>query len=56
MDTNATMTGITKCLRKGLYSPLSLCQWIRAPLPLQLALMRLTVRLDRPLRDYLLSR
>jgi hypothetical protein len=50
------MKDITKGLRKALYSPLSLCQWLRAPLPLQLALMRLTVRLDKPLRDYLLSR
>ena len=50
------MNGIVNGIRKALYSPLSLCQMVKAPLALQLGLMRLTVRLDAPLRAYLLGR
>lgn len=50
------MKAVIKTLREALYAPLELCQAIRAPLPLQMAVMRLTVRFDAPLRKYLLGR
>lgn len=44
-----------RTLRKALYLPLSICSELGFPLPFLLALSRFTVRLDDPLRRYLVQ-
>jgi hypothetical protein len=50
------MKTLVQMLRRALFSPLAALTALGAPIPLQLALSRLLVRLDSPLRGYLLER